>query len=152
MAFQMGEETRQVQATWDVTTYNYKVDGRGIKLLADGMKDKKILGIRCHNCGTVYVPGPPFCRKCYIPIDEIAEVKDSGEVVSFAVEMADVRGNPLDEVRVSGMIKLDGSDTFINGRIQVDDWHDVHIGMRVKAVWVPEPQGNLSDIDHFEPI
>ena len=38
MTFEMGEETREVQGTWDISTYNYLVDGAGIKLLVDSMK------------------------------------------------------------------------------------------------------------------
>lgn len=72
MAFEMGEETREFRATRDVITCNSKIDGRRIKLHADGMKDKTMLGIRCHSCGAVYVPGVPFCRKCFVAIDEIA--------------------------------------------------------------------------------
>lgn len=152
MAFEMGPETRQVQATWDVSTNKYKLDGRGMKLLTDSMKEKKIRGFKCSECGTVYVPGPTFCRKCYIDIDEVVEVRDAGTIISYAVELTDVRGNPLDHWRVSAMIKLDGADSFIGGTIEVADWHDVHIDQKVKAVWVDSPAGSLSDIDHFEPL
>lgn len=152
MAFEMGEETRQVQQTWDVSANKYKIEGRGLKILADGMKDKKILGIRCPECETVYVPGPLYCRKCYIEIDDVVEVKDTGEIVTYAVEMANIQGEPLDEKRVSAMIKLDGSDTYLNATIKNIDWEDVEVGMKVKAVWVDEPQGNLGDIDRFEPL
>jgi len=152
VAFEMGPETRQVQGTWDVTTYKYKIEGKGMKLLCDAMKEKKIRGIRCNECGTVYVPGPTFCRKCHIDIDEVLEVKDTGEVGTFAVLMADMRGNPVDTERVSAQIKLDGADTWLGGTIEGIDWHDVKIGMKVKAVWADNPEGKLSDIDHFEPL
>jgi len=145
------EETRQVQGTWDISTYKFKIEGGGVKMLADGMKDKKIRGIRCHQCGTVYVPGPTYCRKCFIDISEVAEVKDVGEVTTYAVEMADMRGNPIDLKRVSGMIKLDGCDTWMTGSIEGIDWQDVKVGMRVKAIWKDEREGKLGDIDHFEP-
>ena len=152
MTFEMGEETREVQGTWDISTYNFLIDGGGMKLLADGMKEKKIRGIKCPQCETVYVPGPTFCRKCYIDIDEVVEIGETGVVMSYAVEMADVRGNPLEEFRLTAMIKLDGADTWIIGTISGMDWQDASIGMRVKAIWVDEPAGSLADIDRFEPI
>jgi uncharacterized OB-fold protein len=152
MTFEMGEETRIVQGMWDISTYQYMIDGGGMKLLVDSMKEKKIRGIKCHQCGTVYVPGPTFCRKCYIDIDEVAEVQDTGVVMSYAVEMADVRGNPVDDYRLTAMIKLDGADTWIIGTITGIDWQDAKIGMRVKTIWVDEPVGSLSDIDRFEAI
>ena len=152
MTFEMGEETREVQGTWDISTYNFLIDGGGMKLLADGMKEKKIRGIKCHECGTVYVPGPTFCRKCYIDIDEVVEVGETGVVMSYAVEMADVRGNPLEEFRLTAMIKLDGADTWIIGTISGMDWQDAKVGMRVKAIWADNPVGGLADIDRFEVI
>lgn len=152
MTFEMGEETRIVQGMWDISTYQYMIDGRGMKLLVDSMKEKKIRGIKCSNCGTVYVPGPTFCRKCYIDCDEVVEVQDAGEVMSYAVEMADVRGNPVEEFKLTAMIKLDGADTWIIGTITGIDWKDARIGMRVKTIWVDEPVGSLSDIDRFEAI
>jgi uncharacterized OB-fold protein len=66
--------------------------------------------------------------------------------------MADMRGNPVDTERVSAQIKLEGADTWLGGTIEGIDWHDVKIGMKVKAVWADNPEGKLSDIDHFEPI
>ncbi|HEY5493776.1 MAG TPA: OB-fold domain-containing protein [Candidatus Anoxymicrobiaceae bacterium] len=152
MTFEMGEETREVQGMWDISTYNYLVDGAGIKLLVDSMKEKKIRGIKCPQCGTVYVPGPTFCRKCYIDIDDVVEVGETGVVMSYSVEMADVRGNPVDEFRVTAMIKLDGADTWIIGTISGIDWEDAEVGMRVKAFWVDNPMGALTDIDRFEAI
>ena len=152
MTFEIGEETRIVQGMWDISTYQYMIDGRGMKLLVDSMKEKKIRGIKCSNCGTVYVPGPTFCRKCYIDCDEVVEVQDTGEVMSFAVEMADVRGNPVEDYKLTAMIKLDGADTWIIGTITGIDWKDARIGMRVKTIWVDEPVASLSDIDRFEAI
>lgn len=152
MAFEMGEETRTVPTTWDVSTNKYKIDSRGLRILTEGMKEKKLRGIRCSECGTVYIPGPTYCRKCFVDIEEVVEVKDTGVVMSYAVDMADIRGNPLDQVRISAMIKLDGCDTWFTGTIENIDWRDMKIGMRVKCIWVDEPQGKLSDIDHFEPV
>ena len=152
MAFKMGPETREVQGTWDVTTYTYRMDGRGVKVLAEGMKEKKIRGIRCKECGTVYVPGPTYCRKCFIDIDEVVDCSDEGTIMSFCVEMADIRGNPIDEPRISAMIKFDGADTWFVGTIHNVDWHDVKIGQKVKAVWKDEPEGNLGDILRFERV
>ncbi len=152
MAFQMGEETRTFPITWDVSANKYKIESRGLRILTEGMKDKKIRGIRCHECDTVYIPGPFYCRKCHIEIDEVVEVKDTGTVMSFAVDMADIRGNPLPEKRISAMIKLDDCDAWFIGTVENMDWKDAKVGMRVKSIWVDEPQGKFSDIDHFEPI
>lgn len=152
MAFEMGPETRQVHATWDTSTNNYRVEGRGMKILAEAMKDKKLKGIKCSQCGTVYMPGPSYCRKCFIDIDEIVDVKDTGVVKSFTVEMADVRGNPIDNVRVSAMIQFDGADTWIVGAVEGIDWKDAKVGMKVQAIWKEKTEGNFGDIEKFVAI
>jgi uncharacterized OB-fold protein len=152
MTFEMGPETRQVQGTWDVSTYKYRMDGTGVHLLAQAMKEKKIKGLRCPECGTVYVPGPTYCKKCFVDIDEVVEVKDTGTVMSYTVEMADVRGNPRDDFLINAMIKLDGADSWFVSTVQNIDWQEFKVGMRVKAVWIDEPVGSMTDIDHFEVI
>ena len=63
------EETRIVNGIWDVSTYKFRVEGRGLRLMLDGMKDAKLNGIKCQECGTVYLPGPFYCRKCHVKID-----------------------------------------------------------------------------------
>lgn len=152
MAFEMGPETRQVQAMWDVSTYKYRMEGGGLRLLTEAMKEKKIKGIRCPECGMVYVPGPTYCRKCFTDIDEVVEVKDTGTVMSYCVELADVRGNPRPEPQISAMIQLDGADSWFVGAVYGIEAEDFKIGMRVKAVWADEPAGSLTDIERFEYI
>lgn len=146
------EETRRVKGMWNLVTYKWKFDGGGIELLKEGLKNRKILGVKCHQCGTVYVPGTDYCRKCFIDIQEIVEVGQTGELTTFTVGLSDIRGNPLEKVSINCTVKLDGADTHINGRLEGIDWHEVNVGMRVKVVWVNEPKGELKDIDHFEPL
>lgn len=152
MAYNKDLETREVQATWDVTSYKYRLDGRGVKVLADGMKEKTIRGIKCPQCGRVYVPGPTYCRVCYIDIDDVVDCSDEGVIMSYCIEMADVRGNPMEEHRVSAMIKFDGADTWFIGTVHGIDPMDVKIGMKVKAIWKDVTEGNLGDIQRFEPV
>ncbi len=145
------EETKVVTGAWELSTYKFNVEGRGLQLMLKHMKDRKLMGIKCHQCGTVYLPGPFYCRKCHIKIDEPAEVSDHGQVMTFTIGYADVRGNPLDEPRVSLMVKLDGSDTWIMGAGEDMKPEDVHIGMRVRIKWAENRVGNLQDMESFIP-
>ncbi len=148
------EETRLVQATWDLSQCKFKISGDGMKVLLEGLREGVFRGIKCPQCGTVYVPGPTFCRKCFIDIDEVVQVSDEGEVETYTVELADVRGNPVEEPTISCMIKLDGADTWLIGVVEGIDWQKVHVGMRVKCVWkdASERTGSLSDYTRFVPI
>ncbi len=147
------EETRLVQATWDLSQYKFKIQGDGMKVLLEGLKAGEFHGIKCPECGTVYIPGPTYCRKCFIDIDEVVKVSDEGEVETFTVELADVRGNAIEEPIISAMIKLDGADTWLIGVVEGIDWHDVRVGMRVKCVWkdASERTGSLGDYTRFVP-
>ena len=146
------EETRQTKGSWDLLAYQWKIESGGLQLLKEGLKDKKIRGTKCHKCGKVFVPGTDYCRLCFIDIDEIVEVKDTGVLTTYTVGLNDIRGNPLEQITISCTVMLDGCDTHINCRLEGIDWQDCKVGMPVKAVWVDEPKGELRDIDHFEPL
>jgi uncharacterized OB-fold protein len=50
------------------------------------------------------------------------------------------------------MIQLDGADSWFVGAVYGIEAEDFKIGMRVKAVWVDEPAGSLTDIERFDYI
>ncbi|HDH96099.1 MAG TPA: Zn-ribbon domain-containing OB-fold protein [Proteobacteria bacterium] len=146
-----GNETRIVKDYWDLSAYSWTIEAEGLKLLTEGLKERKILGRRCHKCKTVYVPGQKFCRKCLVDIDEVVEVGQEGEVVTYTVGLADIRGEPLEEPIISVVVKLDGSDSWMMGILNDIDWKEVKVGMRVKLVLKEETKGELADIVGFVP-
>lgn len=145
-------ETRVVKDTWDLTTYKWRVETDGLRLMVDGFKSKKVLGRQCHECDTVYLPGQKFCRKCFIEIDKIVEISDTGELVTFTAILTDVRGNAFDEPRIAGVIKLNGCDSWMMGEIQGIDWKKLEVGMELKIVWKEEVNGVIADLDYFVPV
>ncbi len=147
-----GKETRTVSSSWDLTNYSWKVEVDGLKILMEGLKEKKVLGRKCGSCGTVYVPAVDYCRKCFIDIAEIVEVGTTGKIVTFTVNLADVRGTPIDDPQILCCLQLEGADSWMMGTLVVDDWKKVHVGMPVKACFREEAKGELADIDHWEPM
>lgn len=147
------QQTKVFQTNWELPQMSWLIEADALKLLVEGFKQKKILGRKCHRCGTVYVPGPTYCRKCMVDIDEVVEVGQEGVIGAFTVNLADIRGNPLPEISVVVCVKLDGSDSWLMSRLEGwDDWREVKSGMRVKVVWKEETKGALADLDHFELI
>jgi uncharacterized OB-fold protein len=144
--------TREVSDTWDLSLYRWKVEVDGQKLFLEGLKDKRILGRECDKCGTVYVPGVTYCRKCFVDMEKVVEVGTEGQIATFTVNLADVRGNPLEEPQVICNIKLKGSDSWIMGNLVIDDWHKVKVGMPVKIHFRDETTGALADLEYFEPL
>lgn len=145
------KETRIVNDTLDMNLLRWRVEADGLELLVKGLKDKKLLGRRCEQCGTVYIPGPSICRKCFIDIHEVVEVSRKGKIESYTVNLADVRGNPVAQPTVTVEVKLDGSDSWLMGTLQIDDWKKVFVGMPVEMILKEEPGGALSDIEYFRP-
>jgi len=147
----MMEETRIVQGTWDVSTFKFRIEGVGLRRMLDGMKEGKLIGTKCHKCGTVYLPGPFYCRKCHVEINEPLEVSDHGQVMTFTIGYADVRGNPLDEPRVAPVVKMDGCDSWIMGVLKGVKPEEINVGMRVKVQWAENLTGSLQDMQYFIP-
>ncbi len=149
----MIQGTRIIECPWDLTTYNWKIEADALNLFVKGLKDKKILGRKCPKCGTVYVPGTSYCRKCLIDIDQVVEVSDQGVLDAFTVNLADVRGNKIEHPYITCTVKLDGSDSYLMGFLEGwKDWRDIKEGIRVKIVWKDVTQGVLADISCFEPV
>jgi uncharacterized OB-fold protein len=145
------EETRAVNASWDVSTFKFRIEGVGLKRMLLGLKDARLLGVKCPDCGTVYLPGSFYCRKCHIAIDKEVEISDHGEIMTYTIGYADVRGNPLDEPRVAPMVKFDGCDAWVMGVLEGVKPEDVHVGMRVKVAWAENRTGSLQDMQAFIP-
>ena len=146
------KETREVTGQWELSGFGFRIESSGWKLATESMKEGKFTGIKCHECGMVYLPGPFYCRKCFIKIDEPAEVSDQGTIMSYTAVMADMQGNPMEVPQIALMVELDGCDSWIMGVLRDVDWKAVKIGQRVKVKWKPEAErvGSLQDMDCFE--
>jgi uncharacterized OB-fold protein len=82
----------------------------------------------------------------------VVEVGTQGQIATFTVNLADVRGSPLEEPQVICNIKLKGADSWIIGNLMIDDWRKVKVGMPVKIHFKDETTGVLADIEYFEPL
>ncbi len=149
----MANETRIMESPWDLTTYSWKVEADALNLFVKGLKDKKILGRKCTKCGTVYVPGTSYCRKCLIDIDQVVEVRPEGTLDAFTVNVSDIRGNPVEHPFITCTVKFDGSESLVMGTLEGwQDWHDVREGMRIKVVFKDVTTGALADLAYFQLI
>jgi uncharacterized OB-fold protein len=146
------KETRVVTGQWELSGFDFRIEADGMKLMMSGMKDGKFTGIKCHQCGTVYLPGPFYCRKCHIKIQDPIDITDHGTVMSYTAVMADIQGKPMEEPQIALMVQFDGCDSWIMGALRDVDWKTVKIGQRVKVKWKPEAErvGSLQDMDCFE--
>ncbi len=115
------------------------------------LRDRRILGVRRMD-GTVMVPPKEYDPDTGDGIDEMVEVADAGEVVSWAWVAHPRESQPLDAPFAYALIKLDGADTTMLHAVAVGSESAMKTGMRVKARWADETVGGITDIAYFEPV
>lgn len=127
--------------------------GRATTRFLEGVAQKKLLGQRCPVCNKVYVPPRGACPTDGVPTEEEVELPHTGTVTTFAVVNVSFYGSEMELPYVGALILLDGSDLPIMHLIQEAAATDVHMGMRVEAVWVPDDEigPTLESIRYFRP-
>lgn len=115
------------------------------------LTEKRIVGRRS-PIGKVYVPPVGACPMTGLPMQEEVELPHVGTVVNFCIINIPFEGQRLEPPYATGTILLDGSDLplfhIIGGNVE-----NVRMGMRVKALWVPDNElaPTLESILRFEP-
>lgn len=148
------EPTKFVATSHDYSAYSYVKDAEGMNIFIKGLKDKKIIGVKCKSCSRVYVPPIPFCGKCFEELDltaDLVELKDEGKIVYYSIGYADIRGNPYEEPNIAVAIQFSGSDSFWMTRLQAKP-EEVEVGVPVRIVWKEQRTAALSDIERWEII
>jgi len=118
-----------------------------------GLREKKVLGLRCPACKVVLVPPKKVCHRCFSDLTDWVEVGDEGVLQTFTVvHYSEPDLHPVEAPFAYGIIKLDGADTGMTHLIGEADIKGLKAGMRLKAVFRHQPQGNYLDIAYFKPI
>lgn len=124
----------------------------------EGLKEKRILGNRCPECETVFVPPQPYCDECFVEPDEWVEQGPEGILESYTVTFRQFRNMP-EPPYINGVVRIGDSATcflhFVGG-VDYDEPEDligaVRAGTRVRPVWRDEREGDIRDIEYFEPV
>jgi hypothetical protein len=113
----------------------------------------EFVGSKCNKCGITYLPPRIFCEKCFSELTEYVKVGNEGEVVSYTIGYQDSQGRLLKKPIVIGAIRLDGVSTVFIHFLKINP-KSVHIGMRVKAVFVGKKsrKGSILDVFGFTEI
>ncbi|MBU2513443.1 Zn-ribbon domain-containing OB-fold protein [bacterium] len=153
------EYEKALKVTWQPDLQYAWDNGIAIGKYLEALKDGKILGARCEECGRIMLPARSFCELCWRPTDEYLPVKDTGVVNTFSicnVNWDASRLKPEEPRHLPAVIEIDGASAgmgilHILGNV---DPKDIKIGMKVKAKWKPEKEreGCITDILYFEPV
>ena len=127
-----------------------------------GLKEGKLLGRKCNECGRIMIPPRMFCEWCFRETDEWVELKDTGTVNTFSISFVDKDVNRIEKPIVPAVIEIDGASKGMGimhilgevGDTKEEILKNVKIGMKVKAVWKPpeEREGAITDILYFKPL
>ena len=134
--------------------YNYRV-GSYLQRYIDALQEKKILGAKCPQCGTVVVPPRKYCGSCNKVREEFVELSQEGTLENYTIGHVTLDKGQLSQAEspyVVGMIKLDGSENTLVAKVEGISPGDVKDGLRLRAVWKDKTEGDYSDLDHFEPV
>ena len=133
--------------------YTLTVGAMQSRFLIAVRDEKKIYGTRCTQCKRVFVPPDIACAICWADTEGWIEVADKGVVKSFTVMRIPFYGQEIEIPYALPQIILDGAFTSTTHLLQEVPIEDVHIGMRVEAVWTEEERkGSLADdILYFRP-
>ena len=92
-----------------------------VKSFYDFLKEKKIMGTKCKDCGEIYLPPRPLCSKCINSNLEWVELEGKGKLVAFtSITIAPTHmlnaGYSRDNPYIYGVVELD-SGSRISGLI-----------------------------------
>jgi len=135
-------------------TGRYTAGIAGERFFREIKDNARIMGTRCPNCGITYVPARLYCERCFAKLEEWVEVPPTGIVHTFTVVHRNLDDEPLAEPEIIAFIQLDDSDGGLVHRLGEVSPDEVHIGMRVEAVFKPreEREGSILDIKYFKRI
>ncbi len=114
----------------------------------------KLLGQRCPVDGRVYFPSRGSCPQHGVPIEgEPVELPDRGTIVTYSVNRVPSENIDLELPYAAIQVLLDGADTILFHVLGESSIDDVHMGMRVEAVWKPEEEwdDSVANIRYFRP-
>ncbi len=128
--------------------YSWSVGEVGSRFLVSLRDDQNIIGNRCGECKTVFVPPRMNCGKCFKRINDWVNLSPEGIVEAYTVVRFAYPLQPADPPFAFALIKLDGADVgFLH--IIKEDLGCLKKGVRVRARFAEQRTGHIKDIEGF---
>ncbi len=120
-----------------------------------GLEDGRIEGVRCPECGLVYLPPRAYCERDFVRMTEWVEVGIEGVLEGFTIVTQ--KFGPLpDPPYTIAFVRLDGADTALVNflRMPLDDVEEaasrLEIGAtRVRVRFRDSREARITDF-HYE--
>ncbi len=100
----------------------------------EALKENKLLGLKCKECGAITVPPMMVCRQCASPDMEIIELKGRGKIQTFAPVFVAAEGREDEVPYIIVLVELDEGPWLMGNLTGVDPNEATMelIGKRVK--------------------
>lgn len=112
----------------------------------------RLLGTRCPECGTRWLPPKLFCETCFVETREWVEAPTEGRVAATCVVRVDPDGKPLPRPQAWCIVRFKGFTGGLVHRLLVEPPR-ARSGLVVRAVLKPADTrtGAITDIEGFAP-
>jgi len=145
------KDAPDLQYCWD--------NGVALTTYLDGFKKGKLRGSCCNKCGRMMIPARQFCELCNLhEVTDYYDLPDTGTVETFTLSHINWDSSmlPDNKVNIFSVIAIDGAFEKMGLCHMIGECkpEDVHVGMRLKAVWKPESErtGTVTDLKYFRPL
>jgi uncharacterized OB-fold protein len=120
------------------------------------LREGRLIARSCHKCQRVMIPPRMFCERCFRPTDDWVYVKDTGAVNTFSLCYVSWDVRRLKRAEIPAVIEIDGASAGMGilHLLRKVRAGEVHVGMRVAAVWKPVSRrtGSITDIEYWKPL
>lgn len=127
-----------------------------VRRFAEQLVEGRITGHRCPVCGLVYIPPKGYCPIDVVPTTDADEVvaPDRGVVTAYTiVTPVQYFGQKETEDFVRASVLLDDVHAVLGLQDILDIPHDqVHLGLRVEAVWAPKEERNFEGMTNRDGV
>ena len=86
----------------------------------EALKEDKLLGLKCQECGTITVPPMMVCRQCASLDMEIIELKGRGKIQTFAPVFVAAEGREDEVPYIIVLVELDEGPWIMGNLTGVD--------------------------------
>ena len=115
------------------------------------LKQKKLMGVRCQSCGTLFLPPRPICTNCYGEDLSWEELSGEGELTAFTtIHIAPTAmiaaGYGRDNPYCSGIVNLKDGVSISAQILGVDVAHpeNIIIGSKLEVEFLDRQVGDES--------
>ncbi len=86
----------------------------------EALKQNKLLGLKCQDCGAITVPPKMVCRKCTSPDMEIVELTGKGKIKTFTTVNVAPEGREGEVPYIIVLVELDEGPWLMGNFISTD--------------------------------